>query len=322
MRSKGATALEGQRGNALRVIALELERHRDDFEMRRRKRRAARFERRERICTIAARRGNRGERDKRGEADTRARHSPMHLVLVHFSQLRHEHQSRDAQAVQLPLPIGQDGRTGTHMARYYGAQLRIVGCQEACDLSELRWIPGESQDREIRLVDRGVEREICDKRGVTVEENGKTIFERDEERCGRAAVCARRKGVVMGARTNLEGNAFQDKPIADTRSPELILFKSVCDQPASQRCRSNDRCSRLRRDLGRISHVIGVSIWNENEIRPSQIVKGNRSIRIGKPGTRDDDHAFGRSQPIELVAQPFDLDFSLRGRGRLGEPDR
>src|ERR1700751_5690564 len=110
---------------------------------------------------------------------------------------------------------------------------------------------------------------------MTVEENGESILERDEERRGRAAIRAGRKGVVMGARSDFERNAFQDKLIADTRSPELFLLESVCDEPAPQRRGRNDRCPRPCRDLVRISHVVGVSIRNENEISPSQIGKGN-----------------------------------------------
>src|SRR5437667_1566651 len=157
---------------------------------------------------------------------------------------------------------------------------------------------------------------------MTVKENGETILECDEERSGRAAIRACRKGVVMGTRSDLERNTFQDKLIADARSPELFLLKSVRDKPASQRRGSNNCCARQRRDVDWISHVVVVSIWNENKISPSQIVKGNGSIRVGEPGTGNYHHTLGRSESIELVAQPFDLDFSLPGRWRLGEPNR
>ena len=121
----------------------------------------------------------------------------------------------------------------------------------------------------------------------------------------------------MGAGSNLERNPFQDKLIADPRTPELLLLKSVSDEPASQWCGSDDCRTRQRRDLDRISHVIGVSVRNENEIGAGEIVECNGPIRIGQPGAGQDHHALGRSESIELVTQPFDLDFSLVGRGRL-----
>src|SRR5512141_1756658 len=128
---------------------------------------------------------------------------------------------------------------------------------------------------------------------MTVEEDGETILERNEERRGRAAIRARRKGVVVGTGTDLERNPFQDKLIADTRAPELLLLESVSDKPAAQRGGSNDCCTRQRRDLNRIAHVIGVSVRHENEISPSKIVEGNGSIRVGQPRTRDNHYAFG-----------------------------
>jgi hypothetical protein len=119
-------------------------------------------------------------------------------------------------------------------------------------LSELGWISGEPQNRQIGLVDRRIEREICDQRGMAVEEDGEAILECDEERRGGAAVRTRGKRVVMAARTDLECNALQDELVADTGPPELLLLQSVSDQPASQRGGSNDRPSRRRRDLARI----------------------------------------------------------------------
>ena len=128
---------------------------------------------------------------------------------------------------------------------------------------------------------------------MTVEKDGEPIFERDEERrCG-AAVRARRKGVVVAARADLERNAFQDELIAYTGAPELLLLETVSDQPASQRCGSNDRRSRQCCDFDRISHVIGVRVWNENEIGSSEIVESNGTIRVGEPGAGNDDYAFG-----------------------------
>lgn len=69
IRSKGSAALDGQRRNALRLIALERERHGDDFEVRWRELCTARFEGRERICTITARRRDPCERDERYETN-------------------------------------------------------------------------------------------------------------------------------------------------------------------------------------------------------------------------------------------------------------
>jgi hypothetical protein len=61
---------------------------------------------------------------------------------------------------------------------------------------------------------------------MSVVEDGETILECDEERRGRATVGARRKGVVVGARTDFERNAFQDEPVADSGPPELVLLES------------------------------------------------------------------------------------------------
>src|SRR5450759_724271 len=92
------------------------------------------------------------------------------LIFVCFSQLWHEHQPADPQAVQLSLPFGQDRRAGTHMTWNYSAQLRIVGAHKTCDFSELGRIACESQNRQIGLVDRGVEWQISDQRGMSVVE--------------------------------------------------------------------------------------------------------------------------------------------------------
>src|SRR5579862_258733 len=256
------------------------------------------------------------------EPSVHTRRVRQKLVLVHFSQFRNEPQSSQAQAIQLALSIGQNRRAWTHVARDYRPQLWIVCRQKAGDLSKLRGIAGESENREIRLVERSIEREIRDQRGMTVEEYGETILECDEERGGRAAIRARCKGVVMGAGSDLERNPFQDELIADARAAELLLLESVADEPASQWSGNNDRCTRQRGDFDRIPHVVGVSIGNENEIRSGKIVERNGSIRVRQPGTGNDHHALGGRQAIELVAQPFDLDFSLLGRWRLGEASR
>src|SRR5689334_1931851 len=247
---------------------------------------------------------------------------PIRSVLVCLSQLWHEQQSGNAQTIQLALSVGENRRTWTHMARNHRAQLRIVRRQKAGHLRKLRWIPGKSQYRQIRLVDRSIEREIRDQRGMTVEKHGEAIFEANEERGGGATIRARCEGVVMGAGRNLERDPFQDKLIADTRAAELFLLESVADEPASQWSRGDDRCTRQRGDFDRISHVIGVRIWDENKISPSKIVEGNRSIRVGQPRTGNDYDAFGGSQAIELVAQPFDLDFSWLSRWPLRESSR
>src|SRR5690242_3133859 len=157
------------------------------------------------------------------------------LVLVHLSQLRNEEQSADPQAIQLALSIRKYRRTRPHVARDDRAQLRIVRRQKVGNLCKLGRIPGESQDRQIGLVDRRVEREIRDQRGMTVEEHGETVLEGDEERRRRTSIRARCKRVVVRTGTNLERNAFQDELIADTRTAELLLLESVSDEPASQR---------------------------------------------------------------------------------------
>ena len=226
-------------------------------------------------------------------SDSKHRQIEGSLILVYFFQLRYEHQSADGEAVQLPLAIRQDWRTGTHVTRDHRAQLRIVRRHEPCNLRKLRRIPGEPQNHQVWLVEGRIEREIRDQRGMTVEEDGEPIFERDEERRGGAAVRARRKGVVMAARADLERNAFQDELIAYTGAPELLLLETVSDQPASQRRGSNDCRSRQRCDFDRIAHVIGVRVWNENEIGPSEIVESNGTIRVGEPGAGNDDYAFG-----------------------------
>src|SRR6266576_5531280 len=120
------------------------------------------------------------------------------------------------------------------MARDYGAQLRIVRAHEARNLGELGWVAGESQDRQIGLVDRGVEREVADQGGMAIVEDGETIFESDKERRSGTAVGTRRKSVVVTARTNFERNAFQDKLIADSSAPELLLLESLLHEPVSQ----------------------------------------------------------------------------------------
>src|SRR6185437_5550196 len=129
------------------------------------------------------------------------------LIFVCFSQLWHKHQPTDPQAVQLTLPFGQNRRAGAHMAWNYGAKLRIVGGHKPRDLSALGRVREKSQDCQIGLVDRAVEWEISDQRGMSVVEDGETIFECDEERRRGAAIRARRKRVVMGARTDFERNA-------------------------------------------------------------------------------------------------------------------
>src|SRR5882672_981496 len=129
------------------------------------------------------------------------------------------------------------------MAWNDSAQLRIVCRHKTCDLSELGRITGESQDRQIGLIERSVEWEISDERGMSVVEDGEPVFECNEERCCGAAVRARRKRVVMGARTDFEFNAFQDELIADAGPPELLLFQSVPDKPASQGTGSEDCCA-------------------------------------------------------------------------------
>ena len=67
------------------------------------------------------------------------------------------------------------------MAWNYSAKLRIVSGHKTCDLSELGRIPGEAQDCQIGLVDRSVEWEISDQRGMSVVEDGEPIFECDKE---------------------------------------------------------------------------------------------------------------------------------------------
>ena len=208
------------------------------------------------------------------------------------------------------------------MARNDGAQFWIVRGHHARNLGELGRIPGQSQNRQIGLVDRSVKRKVSDERGMSVEEDREPIFKRDKERCGRPAVGARRQGVVMRARGDLEGDAFHDELVTDPGAPELRLLEPVVDEPPSQRSGSEDRCPGQRRDFNRISHVIGVRVGNKNEISPRQFVQRNRTVRVGKPWAGDHNDAFGRGQSIELMAQPLNLDFPLLGRRGLGEPCR
>ena len=90
------------------------------------------------------------------------------------------------------------------MARDDGAQFRIAGGHEPRDVGELGRILREAEDREIGLVDRGVEREVGEQRRMPVVEDGETVLERDEERRGGAAVGAGRERVVVRARRDLE----------------------------------------------------------------------------------------------------------------------
>src|SRR5213594_2520001 len=243
------------------------------------------------------------------------------LILIYLFQLGHEHQLADAQAVQLFLPFGQDRRAGTHMARDNGAQLRIVRGHQARDLGELGRVAGESQDRQVGLVDRGVERQVADQGGVAIVEDGETILESDEERRGRTAIGTRRKRVVVGARSDFKRNAFQDESIANSSPPELLLLESFFDEPVSQRTWSNDRGARQRGDFDRISHIVVVRVRHEDEISASQAVQRNGPIRVGEPRAGDHDHALGRGQTVEFVAEPFNLDFPLPLRWRLGKAD-
>src|SRR4051812_41280703 len=177
------------------------------------------------------------------------------LIFIRLLQLWHEHQPADPEAVQLALAFGQDRCARTHMAGNDGAQLRIVRAHELCDPSEFGRIAGQSEDCQIGLVNRSIDRKISDQRGMSVVEDGEAILERDEERCRRPAVGTGRKRIVMGARADFEFNAFHDKLIADTGSPELLLLQSLLgDQPAPQRTGCQNRCTGQRRDFRWISH--------------------------------------------------------------------
>src|SRR5574341_1123418 len=101
------------------------------------------------------------------------------LILIALFQLRHEHQPADTQPLQLSLSFGEDRRAGTHMARDYGAQLGIVRAHEARNLGELGRVAGETQDRQIGLVERSVEREVADQGGMTIVEDRETVLESD-----------------------------------------------------------------------------------------------------------------------------------------------
>src|SRR5512145_3148562 len=132
------------------------------------------------------------------------------------------------------------------MARDNGAQLRIVRAHQARDLGELGRVVGESQDRQVGLVERSVKRQVADQRGMAIVEDGETILESDEERRGGTATDTRRKSVVVAARTDFKRNAFQHEPIADSSPPELLLLESFFNEPPSQRSWSNDRGARQR----------------------------------------------------------------------------
>ena len=62
------------------------------------------------------------------------------------------------------------------MTRDNGAQLRIVRSHQARDLGELGRVAGESQDRQVGLVERGIERQVADQGGMTILEYGETIL--------------------------------------------------------------------------------------------------------------------------------------------------
>src|SRR3990170_2228897 len=207
------------------------------------------------------------------------------------------------------------------MARDYGAQLRIVRAHEARNLGELGWVAGESQDRQIGLVERSVEREVANQGGMAIVEDGETILEGDEERRSGTAVDTRWKRVVVAARTNFERNAFQDKSIANSSAPELLLLESFLHEPVSQWTGSNDRGARSRGDFDRIAHVVVVRVRHEDEIGASQTVQRDGPVRVGEPRAGDHDHALGRGQTVEFVAQPLNLDFPLPVRWCLGKAD-